>query len=151
MSPLTNPGRFSLWYHRARHECPGSKLQSLGGYLVEEQRVQIRLFLPCGRCCSRQCPLLKDPDVETTALEAKIRQELSLLRSRLLELETLLDLLQAGSGAAEVDPVQDSGKAAVGEAVPPTPKPVVSGLRDQELSSGVVSSGGQAISVHRLA
>ena len=91
-------------------------------------------------------PAAEDPDVETTALEAKIRQELSLLRSRLLELETLLDLLQAGSGAAEVDPVQDSGKAAVGEAVPPTQKPVVSGLRDQELSSGVVSSGGQAIS-----
>ena len=91
-------------------------------------------------------PAAEDPDVETTALEAKIRQELSLLRSRLLELETLLDLLQTGSGAAEVEPVQDSGKAAVSEAVSPTPKPVVSGLRDQELSSGVVSSGGQAIS-----
>ena len=91
-------------------------------------------------------PAAEEPDVETAALEAEIRQELSLLHSRLLKLEALLDSLQAGSGASEVAPGGDSGKTAVDEAVPPAPKPAISGRSDQKLSRGVASSGGQAIS-----
>ncbi len=57
-----------------------------------------------------------------------------------------MDSLQAGSGASEVAPGGDSGKTAVDEAVPPAPKPAISGRSDQKLSRGVASSGGQAIS-----